>query len=187
MMGVLFIPIFKKGRVKNMKFAEALEIMKKGIPMKLPSWGGYWYWDSEKETIMMKCRKVDSDTGKDLLDIRETQRVEYTLTNVLSDEWIPATELNTTVLGGTPVFGFGDAIKYVKRGLKVKRKGWNGKNQYIELAKNISYVTPDGAIQNCDHDAIGNQAIAFVGTSGVQMGWLASQADMLAEDWVFTE
>ena len=28
-------------------------------------------------------------------------------------------------------------------------------------------------------------AIAFIGTSGVQMGWLASQADMLAEDWVF--
>ena len=24
-------------------------------------------------------------------------------------------------------------------------------------------------------------------TSGVQMGWLASQADMLAEDWVFVE
>ncbi|MDU3109535.1 MAG: DUF2829 domain-containing protein, partial [Clostridium sp.] len=32
-----------------------------------------------------------------------------------------------------------------------------------------------------------NMAIAFVGTSGVQMGWLASQADMLAEDWVFAE
>ncbi len=31
--------------------------------------------------------------------------------------------------------------------------------------------------------AIGNKAIAFVGTSGVQLGWLASQADMLAEDW----
>lgn len=84
-------------------------------------------------------------------------------------------------------FCFGEAIKYMKRGLKVKRKGWNGKNQHIELAKNISYVTPDGAIQNCDHEAIGNQAIAFVGTSGVQMGWLASQADMLAEDWVFAE
>ena len=38
-----------------------------------------------------------------------------------------------------------------------------------------------------EHDAIGNQAIAFVGTSGVQMGWLASQADMLAEDWMFAE
>ena len=143
MAGGIFIPIFKKGKVKNMKFTEALKNMKKGIPMKLPSWGGYWYWDPEKETIMMKCRAVDSDTGKDLLDIRETQRVEYTLTNVLSDEWIPATEENTTILGGTPTFSFGDAIKYMKRGLKVKRQGWNGKNQHIELARNISYVTSE--------------------------------------------
>ena len=36
---------------------------------------------------------------------------------------------------------------------------------------------------NCVHEAIGNQAFAFVGTSGVQIGWLASQADMLANDW----
>lgn len=27
------------------------------------------------------------------------------------------------------------------------------------------------------------KAISFVGKSGVQLGWLASQADMLAEDW----
>lgn len=170
-----------------MKFAEALKNMKEGIPMKLPSWGGYWYWDDEKETIMMQCRKVDSETGKDLLDIRETQRVEYTLTNILSDEWIPATEDNTTVLGGTPTFCFGDAIKYMKRGLKVKRQGWNGKNQYIELASGISYTNPSGEVVNPNHDAIGNNAIAFVGTSGVQLGWLASQADMLAEDWCFVD
>ena len=31
------------------------------------------------------------------------------------------------------------------------------------------------------------QALAFVGTSGVQMGWLASQADMLADDWEIVE
>ena len=171
-----------------MKFTEALENMKRGIPMKLPSWGGYWFWDPERETIMMKCRKIDSETGKDLLDIRETQRVEYTLANILSDEWVPATEENTTILGGTPTFSFGDAIKYTKRGFKVKRQGWNGKNQHIELARNISYVAPDGTVQNCNHEAIGNMAIAFVGTSGVQMGWLASQADMLAaDDWVFAE
>ena len=84
-------------------------------------------------------------------------------------------------------FSFGAAIEYLKRGRKVSRAGWNGKNQYIQLASAISYKTPDGEIVNCEHDAIGNQAIAFVGTSGVQMGWLASQADMLAEDWVFAE
>lgn len=187
MAGGIFIPIFKKGKVNDMEFAEALKNMKAGIPMKLPSWGGYWFWNPEKETIMMKCRKIDSETGKDLLDIRETQRVEYTLTNILSDEWVPATEENTAILGGTPTFSFGDAIKYLKRGMKVKRKGWNGKEQYIELAKNIAYENPDGEIINSEHDAIGNMAIAFVGTSGVQMGWLASQADMLAEDWVFAE
>lgn len=92
-------------------------------------------------------------------------------------------ETNCPVLGGEATFGFGEAIKCMKRGLKVARKGWNGKNQYIELASNISYQTSEGCIVNCEHEAIGNQAIAFIGTSGVQMGWLASQADMLAEDW----
>lgn len=80
-------------------------------------------------------------------------------------------------------FDFGRAIQEMKQGHKVARAGWNGKKQYIQLASCISYKAPDGEIVNCDHDAIGNEAIAFVGTSGVQMGWLASQADMLAEDW----
>ena len=82
---------------------------------------------------------------------------------------------------------FGLAIEAMKKGIKVARAGWNGKNQHIELASNISYVSPTGNIVNCEHDAIGNKAIAFVGTSGVQMGWLASQADMLAEDWHIVE
>lgn len=78
---------------------------------------------------------------------------------------------------------FGQAIEAVKNGKKAQRSGWNGKNQYIELATCISYKNADGEIVNAEHDAIGNKAIAFVGTSGVQLGWLASQADMLAEDW----
>ncbi|MGN8964021.1 DUF2829 domain-containing protein [Bariatricus sp. HCP28S3_D3] len=170
-----------------MRFVEALKAMKNGAKVKLPSWGGYWCWDAEKETVMIHCRPQDSDHQGEILDIRETQRVEYTLSNVASDEWMIANEENCPVLGGEAMFGFGDAIKYIKRGLKVKRKGWNGKNQYIQLATGISYKSATGEIVNCNHDAIGNKAIAFVGTSGVQMGWLASQADMLAEDWVFVD
>ncbi len=128
----------------------------------------------------------DGDEG-DILDIRETKRVEYTLLNMQSDEWITADENNCPVLGGESTFSFADAIRYLKRGLKVARKGWNGKKQYIQLATGISYKSADGDIVNCDHEAIGNKAIAFVGTSGVQMGWLASQADMLADDWMFAE
>lgn len=78
---------------------------------------------------------------------------------------------------------FGKALEALKAGKKVARRGWNGKSQYIELATNISYVNANNEVINCEHEAIGNKAIAFVGTSGVQMGWLASQADMLAEDW----
>ena len=42
----------------------------------------------------------------------------------------------------------------------------------------VNGKTANGEVVNCEHDAIGNKAVAFVGTSGVQMGWLASQADM---------
>ena len=182
----LFMSKFRKER--DMNFKDAFELMKKGHKVKLPSWGGYWYWDAEKQTIMMQCRPKDTDKGQGgLLDIRETQRVEYTLSNILSNEWIVANPENCPVLGGVATFSFGDAIKYLKRGLKVKRIGWNGKNQYIQLATCISFKAADGTIVNCDHNDIGNKAIAFIGTSGVQMGWLASQADMLAEDWMFVE
>jgi len=78
---------------------------------------------------------------------------------------------------------FGKAIEAVKDGARIARDGWNGKNQYVELATCISYKNAAGEIVNVDHDAIGNNALAFVGTSGVQLGWLASQADMLADDW----
>ena len=47
-----------------MKFEEALKAMKSGIPVKLPSWAGYWWWDEESQTILMYTK----DGG--CLDIR---------------------------------------------------------------------------------------------------------------------
>lgn len=82
---------------------------------------------------------------------------------------------------------FGEAIDRAKEGARIARAGWNGKNQYVEIATCISYKNSKSEIINAEHDAIGNQAFAFVGTSGVQMGWLASQADMLATDWCVVE
>ena len=51
---------------------------------------------------------------------------------------------------------FGKAIDLLKEGKKVSRKGWNGKNQYIELATNISYKNADGEIININHKTMGN-------------------------------
>lgn len=161
-----------------MVFKEAYEALKQGAMIKLPEWVGYWKW--EDNSIKMHCKD-----GK-ILDIRETEDVDYTLKFIMRDEWEIVGEADVKDLN-IQTFSFGEAIRRLKAGQKVARKGWNGKSQYIELASNISYVNAGKEIVNCEHNDIGNKAIAFVGTSGVQMGWLASQADMLAEDWVIVE
>ena len=168
----------------GMNFKEAFKLMKQGAKVKLPSWGGYWYWDAEKETIMIQCRPQGSDQGE-LLDIRETQRVEYTTMNLLSDEWIVADEKNCPVLGGEATFSFGDAIKYMKRGMKVARKGWNGKDMFLE------YVDPymNRQFQLTETDPAGT-FLPWIGMKTADNGfvpWLASQTDILSEDWVFAE
>lgn len=93
-------------------------------------------------------------------------------------------------------FDFGTALRFLKEGKKLSRDGWNGKGQYIELATKINYDTvnhPDYARGSSTgpwvrtHRIPEHDAIAFVGTSGIQVGWLASQADMLSEDWHVVE
>ena len=87
---------------------------------------------------------------------------------------------------------FGQAIEAMKQGKKVARKGWNGKGMYI-------WVMPGSTIKNCQtitdpHLKAINEAnggsITFTGsirmktaTGEVLTGWLASQTDMLSEDW----
>lgn len=164
-----------------MKFSEALKAMKEGHKVKLPSWAGYWEYEADGDRIWMHCKDGN------VLEIRETDRLSYTLENICSDEWVIADESNTPILGGVATFHFGEAIKYLKRGMRVARAGWNGKNQYVELATSISYVNASDEIVNVLHQNIGNKALAFNGTSGVQLGWLASQADMLADDWYIVE
>ena len=113
-------------------------------------------------------------------DVEEGYRVRY---QDGYESWSPK-DVFEEAYRPTDAMSFGLAIEAAKKGKRIARKGWNGKRQYVELATAISYASPIGAVVNAEHDAIGNQALAFVGTSGVQMGWLASQADMLADDWM---
>jgi hypothetical protein len=159
----------RKRRKNNMLWNETFKLMKEGHKVKLPSWGGYWYWDKDKETIIIHC-KDDNE-----LDIRETQVVEYTFSNIASDEWILATGENTPILGGIATFNFGEALKYLKRGLKVCRKGWNGKGMYIEAQipdKYSKMTKPYLFIKTADDNRI---------------PWVTSQEDVFAEDWRFYE
>jgi hypothetical protein len=79
---------------------------------------------------------------------------------------------------------FGDAIEALKDGERVARKGWNGKDMYVFLAHEADFVT-DADISAFDQLEVEVHDMLVMKTAQdtFQPGWLASQADMLAEDW----
>lgn len=79
---------------------------------------------------------------------------------------------------------FSFALKQLKKGKKMAREGWNEKEQYISLATNVSFLDlSTNTLVNADHSTLGNNTIVFHSISGIQVGWLATQSDMLSEDW----
>lgn len=77
---------------------------------------------------------------------------------------------------------FGEAIEALKKGHKVAREGWNGKGMYLFLAHGED-------IQSCTgiHEKCVDVICMKTAQDTVVFGWLASQTDMLAEDWVIVE
>lgn len=82
---------------------------------------------------------------------------------------------------------FSEALEEVKKGKRITRQGWNGKGQYVELGVNIYYYNLKNECIRANHQDVKSQALVFVGTRGSQVGWLASQSDMLADDWEIFE
>lgn len=77
-------------------------------------------------------------------------------------------------------YDFGGALALMKDGLAVRRRGWNGKGIFIRIQQ------PD-ALSQMTHPYI------YIDTTGLETNnpdapkdrvpWLASQTDVLAEDW----
>ena len=77
---------------------------------------------------------------------------------------------------------FGIAVELLKKGFKVAREGWNGKGMYLFLAHGKDIQSCTGINEKCV-DVI----CMKTAQDTVVFGWLASQTDMLAEDWVIVE
>lgn len=83
---------------------------------------------------------------------------------------------------------FGDAITQLKAGQQVQRAGWNGKNMFLvyipgTLDAKLKEGTPYEVALNSNIVTINPHIDMYTATGEMQPGWLASQADMLAEDW----
>lgn len=123
-----------------------------------------------------------------------------------------ATENQELVVG--EVGTFGQALESIKRGRLVTRKGWNGKGMFIfirpadelhvslvaKVIKSLPLKVKDYYYRDCI-DESGNpidlkedDTVKFTAyicmksaDGAIVNGWLASQADMLSEDWMIFE
>ena len=172
-----------------MKFKEAYDLLKKGFYIKLPSWGGYWSWDDDKETIMMHLK---DDTT--IMDIRATTAVDYTLRNILFDEWIIATNENTPILGGENTFDFYKALEYMKRGYNVRRNIWANKKTYITISVAKTYIDAYKEKLNKQTSEYFSDRLSkmdkviIYGNENLSVESrivLLTQEDILADDWCF--
>ena len=87
---------------------------------------------------------------------------------------------------------FGIALAAVKSGVKISRQGWNGKGMYVVYQKGY----PEGIEINANTAAAIGQPQGTVckfspylmmrAADGSFVPWLASQTDILAEDWTIS-
>ena len=94
-----------------------------------------------------------------------------------------------------PVTGlpFGAAIEALKAGKRVARKGWNGKGMWLSLSCNgIRQVAAENfwSPHNAQFARVNGGTAPVLpsitmktATGEILMGWLASQTDMLSDDW----
>lgn len=92
-----------------------------------------------------------------------------------------------------PANDFGFALFALKQGKRVARAGWNGKGMWLALSCNGTREVPAANFwappNRAYAEANGGKATVLpsitmkTATGEILMGWLASQTDMLADDW----
>jgi hypothetical protein len=91
-----------------------------------------------------------------------------------------------------PIFdmSFSDAIAALKQGCRVAREGWNGNGMFLLLVPG-STITPtaDRPLGIAAPELVGKSVqyqphIDMFTAQGTLVPWVASQTDMLAEDWM---
>lgn len=93
-------------------------------------------------------------------------------------------------MGNETVRDFGWAIRNLKAGKLVAREGWNGKGMYLLLVPGSRFtvnrppllgIYPEGTVVDY------HSHIDMKTAQGYVVPWLASQADMLSEDWILVD
>lgn len=111
-------------------------------------------------------------------------------------QWLPENEFQRKYKQNGNL-SFGVAIEALKQGYKVCRSGWNGKGMWLSISRPEPFTIPAEnfwsphnrlfAEQNGGQATVLPSITMKTATNEVLMGWLASQTDMLANDWLILE
>ncbi|NCN09715.1 MAG: DUF2829 domain-containing protein [Leptospira sp.] len=132
-------------------------------------------WENWEDDLEELYWKFDQDAKKKNLSERDVfkNKVRWFINKILS---VPTT------------FGFEQAIRFLKEGKMVARIGWNGKGMWLKLVAMDHYSIIEKAVginMGDGHDEW--NLLPWIGMKTADdkfVPWLASQTDMLAEDWI---
>ena len=172
-----------------MKFNEVEKSLKEGKKIKLASWkNAYWYYDQENGVIMNHFEE-DGST-----DVPTSALFPRDILWVMGNDWEVVGEETAAVPADT--YSFGDAINFLKAGKKVARKGWNGKGMFLVLCPGSEVPADHMRVKPVKkfYQLEGRTSVIIAphidlkAADGTYVtGWLASQTDMLADDWFTVE
>lgn len=85
-----------------------------------------------------------------------------------------------------PLLNFGEALQQLKLGRKVARQGWNGKGMFLFLVPGSTFLVNRPPLLGIYPEGTSIDYLAHIDmktATGPIVPWLASQTDVLAEDW----
>lgn len=171
-----------------MNYQDAITALEEGKKVKLPEWIGHWFMDENKNIMVLTadCKVLNTPLTNDYVN-----REDWEVTDGLRD--------------------FGGAIKALKAGRLVSRTGWNGKGMFLFIRPADVLTTgfipnvkslPDSVKKWIDKNLddkwnqgesgltpvkFGEYICMKAADNSIVNGWLASQTDMLSEDWQVLE
>lgn len=92
--------------------------------------------------------------------------------------------------GEAQALTFGDAIHFLKMGRRVARAGWNGKGMFLFLVPGSTFKVNRPPLLGIYHEGTEINYCPHIDMKTADekvVPWLASQTDMLAEDWQIVE
>ncbi len=114
--------------------------------------------------------------------------------------WSPKEQFDNAYEDTSEAMTFGHALEAMKLGLKVARAGWNGKNMFVVYMPALylpcyNHQEPGPKVNDRTAKHIGKELpldsqpylAMFNAQQQWQPGWIATQSDLLSEDWVIVK